>query len=53
MRFLGAIVLWGPGYVRHSFFHPLAFQFLVDGLRGLSTCNLFLLLFCVLFYFSK
>ena len=35
------------------FFHPLAFQFLVEGLRCLSTCNLFLLLLCVFFYFSK
>ena len=34
------------------FFHPLAFQFLVDVMGCLSTCNLFLLLFWVLFYFS-
>jgi hypothetical protein len=49
----GGVVLCGPGYVRRGFFHPLAFQFLVDGLGGLPTCNLFLLLLCVLFYFPK
>ena len=48
----GAVVLWGPGYVRRVF-SSLAFQFLVNGLGDLSTCSLFLLLPCDLFYFSK
>jgi hypothetical protein len=39
--FLGPLLFdWGPGYVRRSFFRPLAFQFPVDGVGGgLSTCS--------------
>ena len=34
MLLLGAVVLWGSGYVRRGFFRPLAFQFPVDGVGG-------------------
>jgi hypothetical protein len=45
--FLGAVVLWGPGYVNRGFFTPLAFQFLVD---GVGACPL-VICFCYCFAF--